>query len=378
MSGLPPPLPPARGARVWMSLPAMWPEACPSVPLRAPRWSLSPSSTMKNAALVNCFFLQPLRSSWRRDAGPSKSSTMFPPFSRSSARALSAIWAAAAVCAFLSALSAFVAASFVAISSLLSSAKESSAEMCEMMWSSAFTCFSFSLVWMSLAFWSAISALSSADFSARYASAASPHRASMRRTPEAMAPSDLILKRPMSEVLVTCAPPQSSMEYPSSAWVWPPIWTTLTRSPYLSPKNWVMSARSLTSVCGTSIQETVPFSEIAEFTFSSTASICSGVSAADEKSKRRRSGATIEPCWAASSETISWSAQWRRWVAVWWDSMLRRCGPSIARVTVSPTLMTAASDLFVRCAMASPILMTLFTGMSLRVPVSPCWPPIST
>ena len=111
MSGLPPPLPPASVARVWMSFPAMCPDACPSVPLIAPRWSLSPSSTMKNAACLNCFFLQPLRSSWRRDAGPWKSSTMLPSFSRSSARAWSAIWAAAAVCAFLSALSAFATVS---------------------------------------------------------------------------------------------------------------------------------------------------------------------------------------------------------------------------------------------------------------------------
>ena len=89
-----------------------------------------------------------------------------------------------------------------------------------------------------------------------------------------------------------------------SAWGSPPIWTTLTRSPYLSPKNWVMSVRFLTSVCGTSLEETEPFSEMALFTFSSTASSCSGVSAADEKSKRRRLGVTSEPCCAVSSETI--------------------------------------------------------------------------
>ena len=92
----------------------------------------------------------------------------------------------------------------------------------------------------------------------------------------------------------------------------PPIWTTLTRSPYLSPKNWVMSERSLTSLWGTSFDETMPLSVMAVFTFSSTASSCSGVRAADEKSKRRRLGVTSEPCWAASSETISWSAQWSR------------------------------------------------------------------
>lgn len=70
MSGLPPPLPPAMAVRFWMILPAMCPAACPSVPLSAPRWSLSPSSTMNSAAFVNCFFLQPLSSSWSRLAGP--------------------------------------------------------------------------------------------------------------------------------------------------------------------------------------------------------------------------------------------------------------------------------------------------------------------
>lgn len=219
-------------------------------------------------------------------------------------------------------------------------------------------------------------------FSAMYVCAACPQAASMRRTPEAMALSDLMMKVPMSAVLLTCVPPQSSMEYPLSACGSPPIWTTRTVSPYLSPKNWVMSLRFLTFVWGTSFAETVLFWLMAVLTLFSSAWICSGVSAADEKSNLSLSGATSEPCCVASSETIWWSAQWRRWVAVWWDSMLRLCWSSMVRVMGCPGVMSGASVLWMRCAMAFPILMTLLMGVVLfevlALPVSPFWPPIST
>ena len=68
--------------------------------------------------------------------------------------------------------------------------------------------------WMSLSF--ALSSFSSrlclSTSSLSQFHAASPQAASMRRTPDAMAPSDLILKMPMSVVLLTWVPPQSSME----------------------------------------------------------------------------------------------------------------------------------------------------------------------
>ena len=51
------------------------------------------------------------------------------------------------------------------------------------------------------------------------------------------------------------------------------------------------------SAWGTSFQETGAFSLILALTRRSISVTCSGVRAAEEKSKRRRSGATSDPCW---------------------------------------------------------------------------------
>ena len=67
----------------------------------------------------------------------------------------------------------------------------------------------------------------------------------MRRTLAALDPSAVSLKIPISAVLATCVPPQSSRETPS-------ISTTRTHSPYFSPKRAIApsasaSARSISS-----------------------------------------------------------------------------------------------------------------------------------
>ena len=52
----------------------------------------------------------------------------------------------------------------------------------------------------------------------------------MRRTLAALDPSEEILKRPISAVLATWVPPQSSRETPSTS-------TIRTQSPYFSPNS---------------------------------------------------------------------------------------------------------------------------------------------
>ena len=59
-----------------------------------------------------------------------------------------------------------------------------------------------------------------------------PVTASIRLTPEATELSEIILNRPILEVLSRCVPPQNSIEAVSSP---SPIVTTLTVSPYFSP-----------------------------------------------------------------------------------------------------------------------------------------------
>mmetsp|Transcript_21035 Transcript_21035/g.58376 ORF Transcript_21035/g.58376 Transcript_21035/m.58376 type:complete len:260 (-) Transcript_21035:1957-2736(-) len=76
----------------------------------------------------------------------------------------------------------------------------------------------------------------------RYSTWAAPATASMRRTPEAIPPSEIILKPPISAVLETCVPPQSSMLRPGTS-------TTLTTSPYFSP-NMAVAPASCASVMG--------------------------------------------------------------------------------------------------------------------------------
>ena len=67
--------------------------------------------------------------------------------------------------------------------------------------------------------------------------AALPVSASMRRTPAATPESESTEISPMSPVLRTCVPPQSSTDQPSVLPLPSPIATTRTSSPYFSPNS---------------------------------------------------------------------------------------------------------------------------------------------
>ena len=72
----------------------------------------------------------------------------------------------------------------------------------------------------------------------------------------------------------------------------PPICTTRTQSPYFSPKNCMMSLRSLMSLYLTSVQVTGAFSRMRSLTSRSTSATCCGVSGALLKSNVSLSGPT--------------------------------------------------------------------------------------
>ena len=153
--------------------------------------------------------------------------------------------------------------------------------------------------------------------SARDCSAAtSPATASTRRTPAAIADSAVIRKRPISPVARVWVPPHSSIEKPLRPLVSPPICTTRTVSPYLSPKNWRMSPRLVTSPCGVSVQLTPQFSTMRWLTSCSMSATWRGVSAWLLKSKVNLSGPTYEPFCEASGPATSCNAQWKIWVTV--------------------------------------------------------------
>ena len=89
----------------------------------------------------------------------------------------------------------------------------------------------------------------------------------------------------------------------------PPICTTRTTSPYLSPKNCITSLRVFTSAWGTSVPLTPAFSRMRSLTSFSMSATCCAVSGALLKSKVSFSGVTLEPFCEASLLATSWSAQ---------------------------------------------------------------------
>jgi len=91
----------------------------------------------------------------------------------------------------------------------------------------------------------------------------------MRRTPEAMPPSEVILKNPMSPDRQTWVPPQSSVDCGCTL-------TTRTRSPYFSPKSATAPARFASSSAMTLVSAPA-LSRIQPLTRSSTFSSCSVV-----------------------------------------------------------------------------------------------------
>jgi len=86
--------------------------------------------------------------------------------------------------------------------------------------------------------------------------ASMPVIALIRRTPDAIDSSLVILNRPISPVARTCVPPQSSFEkIPSTPW----IESTRTFSPYFSPKSAmaperIASSTAISSVCTRSLR----------------------------------------------------------------------------------------------------------------------------
>src|SRR5207244_1992765 len=152
--------------------------------------------------------------------------------------------------------------------------------------------------------------------------AAAPATASMRRTPEATAPSSATLKNPIWPVASRCVPPQSSVENS-------PIFTTRTRSPYFSPKS-AMAPAASASFRSISRWVTGVLACTCSLTSSSTCSISRSLTAPPwEKSKRRWSGATSEPACDTCVPRTFRSAACNRCVPVWcWRSPWRR-GESI-------------------------------------------------
>ena len=101
-----------------------------------------------------------------------------------------------------------------------------------------------------------------------YFKLACPVVAVILRVPEAIPLSDSILNNPISPVDLTCAPPQSSIEYPS-------ISTTRTTSPYLSEKSAIAPLFFASSIFSKSIL-TFKLDKIMSFTAFSIFSIISG------------------------------------------------------------------------------------------------------
>mmetsp|Transcript_16790 Transcript_16790/g.43553 ORF Transcript_16790/g.43553 Transcript_16790/m.43553 type:complete len:247 (+) Transcript_16790:385-1125(+) len=135
----------------------------------------------------------------------------------------------------------------------------------------------------------------------RYSTCAAPATASTRRTPDAMPPSEMILKPPISAVLATCVPPQSSMLRPGTS-------TTRTVSPYFSP-NMAVAPAALASAMG--IVATCSACASCTHSFTSPSTCCTSSSVMPRgrlKSKRRRSASTSEPCWLVPSPSTRLSA----------------------------------------------------------------------
>jgi hypothetical protein len=117
--------------------------------------------------------------------------------------------------------------------------------------------------------------------------ASGPVTASIRRTFDALEPSDTILNTPISAVERTWVPPQSSREYDPS-----PISTIRTTSPYFSPNSAIAPSRWASSSVVVN-GRTGSLRRIHSLTLSSTSRRSSSLSRwVCEKSKRSLSGPT--------------------------------------------------------------------------------------
>jgi hypothetical protein len=118
--------------------------------------------------------------------------------------------------------------------------------------------------------------------------AAMPATASRRRTPEATAPSEMILMAPIWPVLATWVPPHSSVEKSG-------MLMTRTVSPYFSPKR-AMAPEAKASSMGISRKSVSWALRTCSLALRSISTICSGSMGAKWlKSKRRRWSSTTLP-----------------------------------------------------------------------------------
>ena len=143
--------------------------------------------------------------------------------------------------------------------------------------------------------------------SSRHQSAnATPDTASILLTPAAMADSPTTRIAPILPVDRTCVPPHNSFENP-------PISTTRTVAPYLSPKNCRIVGSSFTSPYGLSPHFTATSALTFSFTCASTLANSSSLIAFRwEKSNRSRSGPTYDPFCLTPSPNTPRSAQCKR------------------------------------------------------------------
>ena len=115
-----------------------------------------------------------------------------------------------------------------------------------------------------------------------------PVKASILLTPAATPDSDTILNELISPVLLTCVPPQNSLEKS-------PIHTTLTVSPYFSLNNALAPVFFASSIASTLVSTSIDFA-ICSLTMASTFSISSSVIGWKwVKSNLNLSGVTSEP-----------------------------------------------------------------------------------
>ena len=173
---------------------------------------------------------------------------------------------------------------------------------------------------------SAAAALASERLWLAWARAPRAVSASMRRTPDDTALSEVTAIRPISPVRLTWVPPHNSTDQPIAleacaleAWSRAalPIETTRTSSPYFSP-NSALAPASRASSSAINRVVTSAFSSTTSLAMSSTrASSSAEIGLGWAKSKRSRSGETSEPRCAMWSPSTWRSASCRMWVAEW-------------------------------------------------------------
>ena len=173
----------------------------------------------------------------------------------------------------------------------------------------------------------------------------------------------------------TWVPPHSSREKS-------PTSTTRTTEPYLSPNSEIAPAASASArlPCQTLTSGSARSWRLTAASISARRS--AGTAWKWAKSKRSRPASTSEPCWRACSPSMSRSAQWRVWVAVWLRATAPRRSASTSAWTVSSTRASPDTTRAVwteKPSRPGRVSVTWSTApLPVRTrPVSPTWPPPS-